>query len=260
MGKVVVISDLHIWGKEDPLYRALLRFSESYFEPGDKFFIIGDLFDLFIGRKKIFTQRYSELLNVFAEMAARNIEIFYIEGNHDFNLKKLTPKAKNIHVLTNDFEYEWEGKRFFFTHGDKINWKDIKYLLLRFSLRTRLAQWLIQSAPGDWIDYLGSRWSQRSRKKNAISETRALPLVRNTVQMFRNFACLKIVQGFHFVVMGHSHYFDNIKFKIDQHEGQYINAGFPRKDRKFFVLESGQSYFKECCWEDSDIWVPRCIK
>ena len=51
LGRILVLSDLHLWGSDDPLYRALLRFIDEHVKTDDKLFIVGDLFDLFIGNK-----------------------------------------------------------------------------------------------------------------------------------------------------------------------------------------------------------------
>src|SRR5262245_46043429 len=127
MSKLVALSDLHLWGPEDPLYRALLGFIDTRLEHGDKFFIVGDLFGLFIGNKKVFATRYQELISRLRALGDRDIEVFYIEGNHDFHLEGLFDDCPHVHLYADTLHYEWDGRTIHFSHGDRINWKDLGY-------------------------------------------------------------------------------------------------------------------------------------
>jgi UDP-2,3-diacylglucosamine hydrolase len=243
MGKLVILSDLHLWGPEDPLYRGLLRFIDQKLEPNDKFFIVGDLFDLFIGSKPVFVERYYELLAKLRSLGSRNVEVFYIEGNHDFQLENLFDDCAHIRLYGDSLHYEWNGRKIHFCHGDKINWKDVGYQAFRFLTRNLVAQCLIEVAPGTLLDRLGSVMSKASRGYNPEPTDKV-------VHLFRNYACEQISSGYDFVVMGHSHYMDDMRFRVDAHEGQYVNVGYPRKHRKYLELQPDDQFFQLKSWED----------
>ena len=243
MGKLVILSDLHLWGPEDPLYRALLRFMDTKLEAGDKFFIVGDLFDLFIGNKSVFTQRYYELISRLRDLGTRDVEVFYIEGNHDFHLENIFDDCAHVHLYADTLHYEWQGKRFHFCHGDKINWKDIGYQVFRLLTRNLISQCIIEAAPGPLIDRVGSMMAKASRGYNPVAS-------EQVVNLFRNYACEQISNGYDFVIMGHSHHLDDMRFKFDGHEGQYVNVGYPRKHRKYLELRPGDEFFQLKSWED----------
>lgn len=242
-GKLVILSDLHLWGPEDPLYRALLRFIDTKLEHGDKFFIVGDLFDLFIGNKTVFVERYYELISQLRGLADKNVEVFYIEGNHDFHLENIFDDCSHVRLYADNLHYEWDGRKFHFCHGDKINWRDIGYLSFRLLTRNLLSQLLIESAPGALIDRVGSMMSKASRGYHAEPSEKI-------VRLFRNYACDQISNGYDFVIMGHSHYLDDMRFRVGSHEGQYVNVGYPRKHRKYLELRSGEAVFQLKSWED----------
>jgi hypothetical protein len=44
--------------------------------------------------------------------------------------------------------------------------------------------------------------------------------------------------------MGHSHAYDDMNFLIGHHEGQYINCGYPRKDKKYFEFTKETNKFE----------------
>ncbi len=242
-GRLLILSDLHLWGPEDPLYRALLRFIDEQCQADDKLFIVGDLFDLFIGNKSVFRDRYDELIQKLKSLRERNIEVFYIEGNHDFQMENLFEDSPHIKLYADQIHYEWNGRKFLFCHGDKINWKDVGYHTFRFLTRNFFTQCIIEALPGKLIDRIGTTLSKTSRGYHPEPDDK-------TVQLFRNYACEQITHGFDFVIMGHSHHMDDIKFRIESHEGQYINCGFPRKHKIYFELKPGQKFFETKSWDE----------
>lgn len=242
-GKIVVLSDLHLWGPQDPLYRGLLQFIDSKIEEGDKFFIVGDLFDLFIGNKSVFYDRYYELIEKIRGLGKKNVEVFYIEGNHDFHLENLFEDCNHVRLYADQLHYEWDGRRFHFCHGDKINWKDLGYQMFRVLTRNIFSQCIIEAAPGSLIDRVGRKMSKASRGYHLEPNDKI-------VQLFRNYACEQISHGYDFVIMGHSHYMDDMRFRVENHEGQFVNVGYPRKHRKYLELKPGDQFFELKNWDE----------
>lgn len=245
--KLIVLSDLHVWGPSDPLYRAVIRLLSEEVNSGDKVFIVGDLFDLFVCSKAVFVDRYSELIQMIRGLKDRGVELFYVEGNHDFHLESLFEDSPHVHMFADSIHYEWDGRKFHFNHGDQINWKDLGYLLLRFMTRNLVSQCILETLPGYLIDRVGRLMSHTSRARNIESLDQAQS---ETVQLFRNYACEQISNGYDFVVLGHSHFYDEMRFRVDAREGQYINCGFPRKHARYFVIEQGEPFFKSTVWTD----------
>ncbi len=243
LGRIIVLSDLHLWGPEDPLYRALLRFLDEQIQSNDKLFIVGDLFDLFIGNKKVFRERYDELILKLKNLGSKNVDVYYIEGNHDFQLENLFEDSPHVKLYADQIHFEWDNRKFLFSHGDKINWKDVGYHAFRMFTHNFFTQCLIEALPGKFIDRVGNVMSKTSRNYHPEPND-------ETAQMFRNFACEQITHGFDFVIMGHSHQMDDIKFRIDHHEGQYINCGYPRKHKTYFILNPKDPFFSAHSWDE----------
>lgn len=179
MSKLVILSDLHLWGPEDPLYRALLRFIDTKLERDDKFFIVGDLFDLFIGGKSVFVKRYFELISALKDLAKKNVEVFYIEGNHDFHLENVFHDCSHIRLYADSLHYEWDGRKFHFCHGDIINWRDVGYMFFRALTRNLVSQCVIEVAPGMVIDKIGQTMSKASRGYNLEPNDKIVKIFRN---------------------------------------------------------------------------------
>src|SRR3954471_11028327 len=97
------VSDTHIWGPEDPLFRSLLRLLRDRAEAGDTVVLAGDLFDLFVGNKRVFLERYREFLTELEAAGRRGVRIHYIEGNHDFHLRGVFARIPGFALHSRDF-------------------------------------------------------------------------------------------------------------------------------------------------------------
>ncbi len=238
---VYIVSDLHIWGPDDPLYSVLLALIGNQAKVDDVLVLAGDVFDLFVGSKAIFKKRYSEFFSALNRAGQRGVKIHYIEGNHDFLLGRAFARVQGLELHSESVSLEVQGKRFFVTHGDQADRRDFGYLILRAFFRSVPIRCLIWLVPGSWLDRLGRWSSRRSRNKNPLLVSQ-LPLERREVlrKVYRSFAAERLAQGYDFVVMGHCHDLDEMFFQIGGRPGQYVNVGFPRVHGSFLSWVPGE--------------------
>lgn len=234
------VSDLHIWGPKDPLYESLVRLIRDRTETGDTLVLAGDLFDLFVGNKKIFTHRYPEFFEALAQAGGRGVHLHYIEGNHDFLLQGAFRGIPHLQVHPREMSVQISGKQFYVAHGDLVDRKDYGYLFLRAFFRSPFMKAFVKLAPGKWIDWIGQTSSRRSRQHKPLL-VMDLPLNRiDTLRKaYRSYAAEKLSQGYDYVVMGHCHDLDEMSFNIGGRPGQYINVGFPRTHGSFLSWSPG---------------------
>ncbi len=250
--KLYILSDLHLWSDEDPLALKFIELMKNTLRPGDYLFLVGDVFDVFVGAKAMFIERYNNILKALYQLKERNITVYFIEGNHDFHLENLFENHSHIRLFDNKLHFEWNAKSFLFTHGDTINWRDFGYVTLRALLRNILTQCLVDIAPSKLVDFVAQKLSyQRHGSADTATrvENRALHSTNdNTQKIFKNFACDQIMRGYDFVIIGHSHEFENMKFQFDNRVGQYINCGYPRKHKRYFMLSKNNPHFQAVNW------------
>lgn len=236
---VYIISDLHIYSAEDPIYRALLSLIEEKPKQGDDLILAGDIFDLFIGGKKIFKERYQLFFDELEKAIHRGVEVHYIEGNHDFLLKDAFYSFQKVKIHEESVTLNRSGKRFLVAHGDLANHQDYRYRITRWFFRSLFCKFLFMVIPGHWIDCIGKFLSQKSRDHHPVLFTDLPVDEQNSIRkIYRNFAAEKIVEGFDFVVMGHCHDLDEKNFQVAGRSGQYINVGFPRVHGTYLVWSS----------------------
>jgi UDP-2,3-diacylglucosamine hydrolase len=236
-----VISDLHICGPDDPLYFSLLSLIRDRAKAGDTVVLAGDLFDLFVGNKAVFKERYSGFLKVLSDAGQQGVDFHYIEGNHDFLIDRVFRGIPRFTVHSHDVSLEIQGKRFYFAHGDTADRRDYPYLLLRSFFRSPMMKLLVFLAPGDWLDRFGKFSSHRSRQAKALLPI-DLPIHRmeRLRKIYRSYAAERLAQGYDYVVMGHCHDLDEMFFNIGGRPGQYVNVGYPRAHGSFLSWSPGE--------------------
>lgn len=234
------VSDLHVLGAEDPLYRALLGILRDRAREGDTVVLAGDLFDLFVGNKQVFTGRYKEFFSELEAAGRRGVKIHYIEGNHDFHLRGAFAKLPGFTLHSREFELELGGRRFFFAHGDLVDRKDYGYRALRAVFRSPVMKAAVSVMPDKWVEWVGAKTAGVSKGREHRQFTQLPPgrleYLRNT---YRSFAAERLANGYDFVVMGHCHDLDEKSFVIGSRSGQYINVGYPRAHGSFLSWAPG---------------------
>ncbi len=240
--RLLVVSDLHILGPDDPVYLSLLDLLRHRTHPGDEVVLAGDIFDLFVGSKAVFRDRYEGFFSTLKEAGARGVNLHYIEGNHDFLLRKAFAEIPRFHLYPHEVKLELAGKRFFVAHGDTVDRSDYGYRALRVLFRSPLMKTLVKVTPGKVLDSIGKRSSEASRgsRPRMLAE---LPLDRAEAlrRRFRSYAAEKLAQGYDYVVLGHCHDLDEMRFKVGDRQGQYVNVGFPRVHGSFLSWEPGEA-------------------
>ncbi len=229
-----VVSDLHISSEQDPVYESLLKLLREKVSRGDTLVLAGDLFDLFVGNKGVFLRRYERFFEELAQAAARGVRLHYIEGNHDFLIRRAFKNIPEIEVHGHHVALELQGRRFYVAHGDTVDRADYGYRALRVFFRSPVMKAVVAVAPGSWVDTLGRSSSHHSRHRKPLLTTE-LPIERAEYlrKVFRSYAAERLSEGYDFVVLGHCHDLDQMRFKIGGRCGQYMNVGFPRIHKSY---------------------------
>lgn len=238
------VSDLHITGVEDPLYRSLLQLLRDASATGDTVVLGGDIFDLWVGTQPLFRERYAEFVTALGVAARRSVEVHYIEGNHDFLLQDAFPAEARVRVHREELALQLHDRSFLLLHGDTLNQADVRYLALRAAFRSGPISTTMARVPGPWLERFGHWASGYSRgKKPHLPEDlppRALAQLR---QVYHSAASARVAQGYDFVVAGHCHDLDQAHLEVGGREGWYFNNGFPRVHGTYLVWKRGDAEF-----------------
>ena len=81
-------------------------------------FLMGDIFDLLFGHNE-YIQTFSHKAIKLLQELSMNLEIIYLEGNHDFCLKEVFPHIKVYKREEQPIHYQLNKQDVFLSHGDK---------------------------------------------------------------------------------------------------------------------------------------------
>jgi UDP-2,3-diacylglucosamine hydrolase len=240
--KVVVISDIHIFGADDPLYASLLALMAEELEPGDHLVLAGDIFDFLVGNQPGLNRRYSAFFAALRKLGENGVHTTYIEGNHDFHLRENFAEVPALHVAAAETEIALSGKRVYVAHGDLVDRDDRGYLALRAFFRSPFIRFAAFALPEAAVEWIGKRSAVSSRKRTPrLPETRGGDHLARLRRTYREFAKRKFREGFDAIVLGHCHDLDGEEFSEAGRSGRYLNVGFPRVHRSYvvFTAENG---------------------
>jgi UDP-2,3-diacylglucosamine hydrolase len=113
----IFIADSHFNTQRDILFQFLNRIIKGEIVV-NQLFLMGDIFDFLSEEIEYFKKINSKIISLIHKISSFDIEVIYIEGNHDFNLSKI---FSTITVIKRDNQPYKIKNRFGFillSHGD----------------------------------------------------------------------------------------------------------------------------------------------
>jgi len=221
----------------------LLRFLHSLREKKPQelhLFLLGDIFDLWVGGSNVFVNKFKPLVEALRELKSAGARITYIEGNHDVHIDSFWQKKLGIEVFVEAQFYKINGLEIRVEHGDLINLDDETYLKYRAFIRRSWVKPLSWLIPGKVWDEVGNYAARKSRKKSHVYRIRNEEKLH---QMIRTHA--ERVYGEHpydAIVSGHMHVHDDYRFQAQGKEARSFNLGSWYGDEVKVLKLSGQQF------------------
>jgi len=105
-------------------------------------FLMGDIFDLLFGYNS-YIQSFSKEGIELLQKLSKDIEIIYLEGNHDFCLKEVFPNIKIYNREEQPVHFRLNNQDVYLSHGDKYQ-TGLGYNLYSKILRTKITLQLLK--------------------------------------------------------------------------------------------------------------------
>nr|MBS0021845.1 UDP-2,3-diacylglucosamine diphosphatase [Gammaproteobacteria bacterium] len=169
------ISDLHLSATRPEMVKAFLAFLEQQATRVEALFILGDLFDQWLGDDDE-TDPHPVVVASLARLTASGVAVSLLHGNHDFLLGKQFAARTGCELLPDATVIEVHGTSVLIMHGDTLCTDDIAYQALRAQVRdgANQARFLALPLPmrAAEADSLRAASQQQSRlKKQTIMDT-----------------------------------------------------------------------------------------
>lgn len=216
---ILVLSDLHL-GTFGCHAKELIAYLESV-NP-QKIILNGDIIDIWNFKKRYFPKDHFKVIELFLERLQDGVEIYYLTGNHDDMLRRLSDINLVRFKLLDKLVLRIDSKMYWFFHGDV------------FDASIQHAKWVAKLG-GKGYDLL----IRINRLVNMVLNKLGRPSmslskaiknnVKKAVKYMSDFetvaAELAADQGYDYVICGHIHLAQNRQIKVGNKHVQYMNSG-----------------------------------
>lgn len=129
--RILFVGDVHLrpWDRENK--RPFLRFLEVQ-RPGlEALYILGDLFDYWIGPKHLEGDDYRDVLDALRRLTGSGVRVEFVHGNRDYFVEERFARETGVRVAGDAARLSLGGRAIAATHGDFVYNRNPKYAAYR---------------------------------------------------------------------------------------------------------------------------------
>ena len=161
------ISDIHLSESQPQLTQAFFRFLNESKETCTHLYILGDLFESWIGDDDN-SPLYNEIREALLSFTTNGPETFFMHGNRDFLVGESFAQETGIKILPDPFTLDINGQKVILSHGDFLCTDDTDYIDFRNKVRTK--DWQSDFLQKDILERKEIAKNLRNDSKEATSQ------------------------------------------------------------------------------------------
>jgi len=147
---VLFVSDLHLDPARPEAIEDFVSFTRSQAREADTLYILGDLFEAWIGDDDD-DPGLAPIVDAIAALSRSGVDCRFMHGNRDFLVGQRLCRATGMRLLDEFERIDLYGEPVLLTHGDLLCSDDVRYMQLRRELRD----------PAWQRDFLGKTLAER---------------------------------------------------------------------------------------------------
>lgn len=132
---ILFISDLHLSPRSPGATRLFLRFLAGRALQASELFILGDLFEAWIGDDDIDDAYNAEIVTALRAASDAGLHISLLHGNRDFLLGPGFAAASGVRLISDPYILSTPAWQFVLSHGDALCLDDAPYMAFRAQVR-----------------------------------------------------------------------------------------------------------------------------
>lgn len=238
MFDAVFVSDVHLSADVPARTAAFVSFLRRL--RTHKLYILGDLFDFWVGNDHAHLFQKSGLFDALADLKSAGTETFLLPGNRDFLISNTASHIFSAQILPETHTINSPYGRTLLLHGDQLLLNDVEYTLFRFCSRRKTLHLLYSLLPLGlrlWIARLMRQQSKTAVKRKRHRNPRILHFSRAALSSL-------LRQGFHCVICGHIHRTSKHIFRAGNATLHiYVLGQWTQDGGDFLALNSGKLIF-----------------
>ncbi len=219
-----IVSDAHYSHKRPQLLDFIKDIHSKRFQP-TQLILMGDIFDALFGGVPYTQKTNQEIIKLLNDISL-DIEIIYLEGNHDFNLKKIFPHVKVFPISSQPVAGKYRDKKVLLAHGDIEG--DIGYKIYTSLIRNPFILFILRILDSISGHYILKKLDVYLGKKDDCKEFSGLREYMSK-RLQDKYSCDYFIEG-------HFHQNKTIEFE----NFVYINLGVFACNKRYFIVKSSK--------------------
>ena len=124
------ISDLHLEAERPDIADQFLKFLETDASEADDLYILGDLFEAWVGDDDPNTH-YFTIKRALRKLVDGGIPVYFMHGNRDFMIGRGFANETGVKILKDPYKVPMYGQKVLLSHGDALCTDDVQYQRVR---------------------------------------------------------------------------------------------------------------------------------
>jgi len=198
MSETLFVSDIHLDVKRPTVVDLFNQFLLERAIHADALYILGDLFEYWIGDDAPHHE-YQSTFSALKKLSAANIPVYFVHGNRDFLVAKQFAEKTGISLLPEEHVVNVYDQNILLMHGDTLCIDDIAYQRFRKKAHNKWLQWIVLHLPITTRQSLAQRLRDTSTQATAEKHADIMDVNQSAVEaaMQRNNTTI--------LIHGHTH-------------------------------------------------------
>lgn len=214
----LLISDLHLCAERPAVTDLFLRFLERDAAECDTLYILGDLFEAWLGDDDTCAEN-ARIVAGLRRLTRDGVPVYIMHGNRDFLIGAEFERLSGCTLLADPSVIDLYGERTLLMHGDTLCTLDTEYQRMRTQLRNPDWQRALLALPLAQRAALAQQYRAQSREKTRVKSEYIMDVEQRTVEdVMRDHHVKRLIHG-------HTHRPALHEFTIDGHTVQRMVLG-----------------------------------
>jgi UDP-2,3-diacylglucosamine hydrolase len=212
------IADLHLSPERPAITRAFDQFIEQRASKADALYILGDLFEAWIGDDDP-SPLSRHVIAQLRQLSEGGTSVYFQHGNRDFLVAKRFSAQTGATLLPGIHLVELYGRQVLVLHGDAMCLEDVDYQKFRRKVRLPVVRWLLTRLPLKKRMQIAADWRARSTEQSSTKAAEIMDVSpREVERLMRDY-------GVYTMIHGHTHRPARHPLQIDDHSAERIVVG-----------------------------------
>jgi UDP-2,3-diacylglucosamine hydrolase len=163
---VLFVSDIHLSPERPAIVRAYLDFLSQPHTETEALYILGDLFEAWIGDDDP-SEMALNVKNALKALSEKGVKLYVQRGNRDFTLGKSFASQTGAQLLDDEHVIDYFGLTALVMHGDSLCTDDLDYQKFRRKSRHPIYLWCLIHLPLKIRQNIASNWRRQSAAANS---------------------------------------------------------------------------------------------